>query len=106
MMGEEEHLRALCQIADYLQRRARTRIVAVDQQVVKNYRAGRYRLDVVLDGRQPQGQIQLIARAVAEPLDMDSLVIAPDSDQDRPVISAKIADEPGVPAQRKMGKQL
>src|SRR5712692_5597761 len=93
MMCEKEHLRARRQIAENLQRRRRPCIVTVDKDVVKDHRARRYSFDMVLDGGQAQGKIQLIASAVTQTRNFYVFFVLSNRNQDWLVVIAKVGGQ-------------
>src|SRR5271169_5553185 len=74
--------------------------------VVKNHGARRHCFDMVLDGSQSQGKIQLIAGAVAQPLDFDVFSVLSDRNQDRLVIVSKTGSEARMVAECKTREEL
>jgi hypothetical protein len=89
VVSKEEHLGAFREIADNVQRSRRSRVITVNQEIVKDDRARRNRLYMVFNGRQAQSEVQLIPRAIAQSLDLHLFLVLSNRDQDGLVIISK-----------------
>jgi hypothetical protein len=86
------------QFTDNLLRCRRPRIITINKDVVKDHGASRHSFDMVLDSSQSQGEVQLLASAVAQPLNVTCSLL-PDRDQDRLVIISTAGRQAGIDLQ-------
>src|SRR2546421_7118492 len=105
-MSEKEHLCTLSKFGNDLQPGRRTRIVAVDQDVIEDDRARGHSLNMVFDGCQSQREIHLIASAIAQAADFHLLHALSNRHQHRLIAFAKSCSESNMIAERETGKQL
>jgi len=81
-------------------------IVTVNQDVIKYHGARRHRFDMVLDGGQSQSKVQLIASAVAQPVNGYLFPVLPDCDHDGLVIIREAGGQAAMISQGENRKQL
>ena len=67
VVGEQQHLGPAAELAEHADRRRRAAVVEVHEDVVEHHRQGLgERTELVLDPRDAQGEIELVARPVAQ----------------------------------------
>lgn len=81
MVCEEQHLCLGAQLAEHLEGRHGTIVIELNEQVIDDDRKRPTSLDVLLDGRESQGEKQLVARSLAHTRDWDARCVRPHSEE-------------------------
>ncbi len=90
VVGENQHLSMRGQHPERLEGGSCALIVKLDQDVVDNDRQRRTGLEMPLDGRQAQCQVELIAGTLAHCVNRNALVIIPHTDEHLTLVFAKV----------------
>ncbi len=105
MVCEEQHLCLGAQLAEHLESCHGTIVIELNKQVIDNDRKRTASLNVLLDGRESQGEEQLVARSLAHARDWDARCVRPHSEEYLAIIFI-VHHEPRKAAQSDAGKDL
>ncbi len=79
MVREENDLRLCCDLGEDLEGSAGAGVVEADEDVVDNERQGLVLTPSLLQGREAEGEVELVAAALAHALDGDLLALRSDT---------------------------